>query len=348
MASNIVGVDIGSASIRAVEVSNAASNNPRAVKCGEIALPPGAVRRGEVLEANTVATALKRLWSQAGFSSKKVVLGIGNQRVLARDLSVPLMPLGQIRESLPFHVQDLLPMPVSEAVLDFYPLREVEGEGGRMISGLLIAAAKETVLTNLSATRMAGLKPIGVDLIPFALTRMISRTDRTSAPIVVIDIGESTTSFVYSVKGVPQFVRLIGMGGGDVTRAIAGRLTMDDASAEKAKRTLGLAAEHISEADRPIVEIIYELTSELVTSIRNTLTYVANTHGATNIERIVLSGNGARLAGLTRVLAEYTRIPVTVAEPFDDMPMSSKVKKTDPRALNGMAVALGLTLGVAA
>lgn len=72
-----------------------------------------------------------------------------------------------------------------------------------MISGLLIAAAKETVLTNLLATRMAGLKTIGVDLIPFALTLMIDRTDRTSAPIVVIDIGENTTIFVNSVKGVP-------------------------------------------------------------------------------------------------------------------------------------------------
>ena len=348
MASNVVGVDIGSVSIRAVEVANAASQKPRVIKCGEIALPPGAVRRGEVIEPNTVASALKRLWSQSGFTSKKVVLGIGNQRVLARDLSVPAMPLGQIRESLPFHVQDLLPMPVSEAVLDFYPLSESDGEGGRVINGLLIAAAKETVLTNLSATRMAGLKPIGVDLIPFALTRMISRTEQTSAPIVVIDIGESTTSFVYSVKGVPQFVRLIGMGGGDVTRAIAGRLSMDEASAEKAKRVLGLAAEQVSETDRLIVEIIYELTSELVTSIRNTITYIANTHGATNIDRIVLSGNGARLAGLPRALAEYTRIPVTASDPFDTIAMSAKAKKTDPKELNGMAVALGLTLGVAA
>ncbi len=348
MAGNVVGIDIGSASIRAVEVSHAASTKPRVVKCGEIALPAGAVRRGEVMEPNTVATALKRLWSQARFSSKNVVLGIGNQRVLARDLSVPAMPLNQIRESLPFHVQDILPMPASEAVLDFYPLGESHGEGGHVINGLLIAAAKETVLMNLSAARMAGLKPVGVDLIPFALTRLFSRTDQTSAPIILIDIGESTTSFVFSVAGVPQFVRLIGMGGGDVTRAIAGRLTMDEGLAEKAKRTLGLAADRVSDADRPIVEIIYELTSELLTSIRNTITYVANTHGAVSIDRIVLSGNGARLGGLPRALAEHTRIPVTMADPFDAIVMSGSAKKTDPRERNSMAVALGLTLGVAA
>lgn len=80
-------------------------------------------------------------------------------------------------------------------------------------------------------------------------------------------------------------MRLIGMGGDDVTRAIAGRLTIDDASAEKAKRPLGLAAESFSEADRPIVEIIYELTSELITSIRDTLTCVANTRACPSPSR---------------------------------------------------------------
>lgn len=346
MARNVVGLDIGGTSLRAVEVANAATAKPRIVKAAEIAIPAGAVRRGEVLEPNTVASALKRLWSQGGFSSKHVVLGIGNQRVLARDLSVPAMPLAQIKESLPFHVQDLLPMPVSEAVLDFYPLREADADGGRVVEGLLIAAAKDAVMMNVAAARVAGLRPIGVDLIPFALTRLLSPKNAGAGSVIIIDVGESTTSFVYSVGGVPQFVRLIGMGGGDITRAIAGRLKLDEASAENAKRSFGLTAQTVTEAERPIVEIIYEVASELVSNIRNTITYVTNTHGAFTFERIILSGSGSNLAGLPRALAENTRTPVAIAAPFEGFSTSRSVKKLDQRRTHGMAVALGLALGV--
>ena len=65
-----------------------------------------------MLEPHTVASALKRLWSTTGFRSRNVILGMGNQRVLVRDLSVPRMSAQRIRESLPFLVQDMLPVPV--------------------------------------------------------------------------------------------------------------------------------------------------------------------------------------------------------------------------------------------
>lgn len=348
MAKSVVGIDIGSSSIRGVEVARAGGDKPTVLRYGEISVPPGAIKKGEVIEPNTVATELKRLWSQAGFRSKSVVLGMGNQRVLARDLAVPAVPLHQVKESLTFHVQDLLPMPVSEAVLDFYPIREADGDSGRVIHGLLIAAVKETVMTNLNAVRLAGLKPQGVDLIPFALTRLMSRTEHTAGSVILIDIGESTTNFVLAVDGVPQFVRLIGMGGGDVTSAIVQRLSLDDATAENAKRSLGLATEQVPQSARPIVEVIYEATNELFTSVRNTITFVTNTHKITHVDRILLSGNGSKLTGLPRALAEYTRIPVVLADPFDAVALSPGARKSDAQNRHGLAVALGLTIGAAA
>ena len=87
MAKSIVGVDIGSTTLRAVELADAAKPRPTLLRYHEVLLPEGAVSRGEVLEPNTVADALKHLWSEGGFKSKDVVLGMGNQRVLARDLS---------------------------------------------------------------------------------------------------------------------------------------------------------------------------------------------------------------------------------------------------------------------
>src|SRR6478609_7394869 len=172
MASSIVGVDIGNGMIRAVEVADAAKPKPTILRHAELPLPEGAVSRGEVLEPNTVAGALRSLWSKGGFKTREVVLGMGNQRVLARDLTMPLMSIERVRESLPFHVQDMLPVPVADALLDFYPVSYGQSESGPVVNGLLIAAVKDAVLANVRAAELAGLTPVDVDLIPFALSRV--------------------------------------------------------------------------------------------------------------------------------------------------------------------------------
>ncbi|BDZ49062.1 hypothetical protein GCM10025867_13030 [Frondihabitans sucicola] len=233
MTKSIVGVDIGHASLRAVEVVGATSSKPTIVRYGEILLPEGSVSRGEVLEPQTVADSMKQLWSQAGFKSKQVVLGMGNQRVLARDLTVAKASKARIKESLPFQVQDMLPVPVADALLDFYPVSEGIGEHGPVVNGLLIAAVKDAVLGNVRATKLAGLHAVGVDLIPFATSRLLINRPGTPGTIALIDIGASTTSVVLVADGVPQFVRIIPSGGDDVTGDLATRLEIPRDLAEE-------------------------------------------------------------------------------------------------------------------
>lgn len=342
--SSIVGIDIGAASIRAVEVKNANRPTARIVRYGEVALPEGSVRRGEVLEIGTVATALRRLWANSGFRTKDVVLGIGGPRVLSRDLSVPAAPLAQIRESLPFHVQDLLPVPVAEAILDFYPLSESQGESGRVVNGLLVAAIKEAVSANVAAVTRAGLRPVQVDLIPFALVRALASRGRGLTAMV--SIGANTTNIVLVEGGVPQFVRIVPSGGDDITRAISTRLELSPGQSETAKRELGLVSQAVRPEHRAVAEVIFEVGGEQVNAIRNTLTYYVNSKPGAVVEQIVLSGGGSRLAGLPRALAELTGIPVVEAEPAGgaDLPRA-KGGKPSREQEDAMTTAYGLTLG---
>ena len=97
-------------------------------KFGQVALPEGAVRDGEVVDPDTVAAAIKQLWAHTKFSSKKVVIGVANQKVIVRQVDLPWMPVDELRKSLAFQVQDFVPMPVEQAVLDFHPLEELTGE----------------------------------------------------------------------------------------------------------------------------------------------------------------------------------------------------------------------------
>lgn len=349
MNKNIVGIDIGSHSVRAVEMKNPDKTKPTVLKFHEVPLPDGSVRRGEVLEVATVADALKQLWATGGFTTKNVVLGMGGPRVLSRDLSLPKAPIAQLRESLPFHVQDMLPVPVNEALLDFYPISEFESEAGMMVKGLLVAAIKDAVSANVEAVTQAGLRPAQVDLIPFALARALAPARSKPGLSAVVSIGANTTNVVIVLDGVPQFVRIIAAGGDDITRALVSRLEIAPGEAESFKRDFGLNSSGVSVEKRPAAEIVYEVAGELLTSIRNTLSYYVNTTPGSALQRVIVSGGGSQMPGLVQAIGEWSKIPVEIAEPLGgaDFSRAARVKAPDEHN-DAMTTAFGLALGASA
>ena len=355
MTQRIVGVDIGSESIRAVEVENAQGPVPVVTRFHEVPLPPGAVESGEVVQVATVASLLTQLWSAGGFRTKSVVLGVGNPRVLVRDLTVPRAGVQQIRESLAFHVQDLLTVPVADAILDFYPVSEGTEDGVPVLHGLLVAAVKETVNAAIAAVRAAGLTPLDVDLIPFALVRLQAKS-LGGATVALVDVGARTTTVVVTVRGVPQFVRIIPSGGYDLTRAIVDRVGVSADVAEQLKRRVGLLEVPSSsfgllgeiEGDAAAAAVIRDYVSDLLEGVRNTIRYFVNAHTDTKIDGVVLSGGGADLPGFRDALSEITRLPVLVTDPFAGVRLSGSARDSADDHLTAMAVALGLALGRAA
>lgn len=341
----IVGVDIGSNAVRAVEVTGYDTAKPVITRQHEVALPDTSVRRGEVLEVATVTTALRRLWSGGGFKTKDVVLGLGGPRIFARDLVVPKAPLVQIRESLPFQVQDLLPVPVSDALLDFYPIAEEAGEHGPAVRGMLVAAIKEAVDANVAAVVGAGLRPVHVDLLAFALTRALAPRRTAQGRDVIVSMGASTTDVVVVDDGVPHFVRTIPNGGDDITRTLAARLQISPEQAENAKRLIGMGGPMLRAEDRPALEVIYEVVGELLNAIRSTLSYFGTAKPEEMPRRILLSGGGALLIGLPTALSEVTGLPVVVAEPFGQVQRSKAASAAGRDQQLAYTAAFGLALG---
>ncbi len=313
MAKPVVGVDFGHGVVRGVEVLDAGTRRQRVLRSGSVPLPDDSVVSGEVRDVQGVAAALRQLWSTAGFKSRQVVLGMGNARVLARDLVVPVRPLQQIRESLQFRVADLLPMPIENAILDYYPVAYSADESGApAYSGMLIAALKDVVVANAEAARRAGLEVIGVDMIPLALIRMLAdpADPRTRA---FIDVGATTTIVSVATGGVPEFVRAVPLGGEDIVKTLMnlGQLSRDQA--EQIKRVVGLSSAGVEPRYRPVVELMVTRSSELMTSVRDTLSYFVETR-ARPISEIVLTGGGARIGGFADFVLAWTRIPVVLAE----------------------------------
>jgi type IV pilus assembly protein PilM len=344
MAASIVGLDIGHGVLRAAEVSQGGRSKPKLLRYHEVTFPADATREGEILEPDVLVRAIKQLWTAGKFKSKDVVLGVGNQRVLTRDLAVPKVPLARIKETLPFLVQDLLPIPVADAVLDFYPISEGISDTGPVIHGLLVAAAKAAVLANVKVMQQAGLNPVDVDLVPFALTRALMKGRSGSGTVALVHIGAVTSCVVVATDGVPQFVRIIPAGGDEVSIALAA-LGLDAAKVESIKGSFGLLRDSYVSESIAAAETVIKITEELLTTVRNTLTFYTNTRPTDPIGRIILSGGGSRLRGFPAALEEFTRLQVELGDPTERFAVAKGFDELRlPTAMPAMSVALGLTL----
>ncbi|HEY6566232.1 MAG TPA: type IV pilus assembly protein PilM [Actinomycetota bacterium] len=351
MAKGRIGLDIGSTAVRAVEVTG--GDSPAIVHAAQVPLPAGAVESGEVRDPEIVAEALKELWQRGGFKGRRVYMGVGNQRVVVREIALPYLPEKELRASLGFQVQEFIPMSVDEAVIDFDPLGEFEQDDRRMLRMLLVAAQRTMVDALVAAVSAAKLEPLGLDLVPFAIVRSVGSGDggmdlEDEGDEAVIDIGAHVTNIVVHASGTTRFVRILPSGGRDVTIAIARALGVDDEIAEQLKRgeevdpavlrASAAAAETSDEAtddvpdqsagpQRPdlppgsldlsrVREIAMQRAASFVDEIRSSLEfYTAQSSGST-IVRVVVTGGGSKLEGFMDLLRQRFSAQVEPGQVF--------------------------------
>jgi len=341
-----IGLDIGTSVVRAVELSFG-RGGITLERFGQVVLPDGAIRDGEVVVPEAVTYSLRQLWSATGFSHKRVVIGVANQRVIVRQLDLPWMERGELRNSLAFHVEDFLPIPAEQAVLDYFPLEEtLDDQGARGLRGLLVAAARETVLANVRCAEAAGLTVQSVDLTSFAVLRALGKQSQADVETeALIDIGARVTNIVVHSGGVPRFVRILLMGGQDVTDAVAQRLGVPLLDAERMKQQVGLpgSTQDLAEVERTVGVTAQDFVDE----IRGSLDYYSASSPGAPVERILVSGGGSRLDGLLDRLSAAIRVPVLAGDPMANL----RIGRTglDPSQLDFVrplaAVPVGLALG---
>jgi type IV pilus assembly protein PilM len=345
MAKTRIGVDVGSTAVRVAEV--AVGDVPVVVRAAQVALQPGAVEAGEVRQPEQVAEALRELWSRSGVKGKQVYLGVGNQRVVVREVSLPWLPEKELRDTLGFQVQEFIPMAADDAVLDFDPLGELDQGGRRLQRILLVAAQKGMVNSLVEAILSAKLDPQGIDLTPFAAVRAVGAGDETldletQGDEAVVDVGAHVTSICVHDRGVTRFVRILPSGGRDVTLAISRGLGLDEETAEALKR--GESVEPLPPApgegpigngaggngsgdgapetkEIPALEDVRRLAlsraGSFVDEIRSSLEFYAAQVPGARIARVRVIGGGSRLEGFLQLLQERIPVPVDRGRLFE-------------------------------
>ena len=335
-----IGLDIGSTSIRAVEATRT-KDRPVVNNFAQALLPAGAVSGGVVKDERAVTHALRHLWSSSHFATRSVILGVTHNQVVVREVEVSNLRPKEMRQALPFQVRDVLPLPVEEAILDFYPLEDPGNSD--TVHGLLIAAPKDAVIRTVRAVEKAGLKVEGVDLSIFAAMRASAHLANDSE--AVIDIGANATNIVIHTNGVPQIVRTVPRGGAEITKLLASRLGMTASEAEVLKCRVGLTVgEGLASP-----EVVDEAVRPLLNEIRTSFTYFASSHSDRRVARLALVGGAAQLPGLTQKLEDTLGVPTFLSDPLQRVNDSRRGGRHDVlgRFRSSAAVAIGLTLGAA-
>jgi type IV pilus assembly protein PilM len=320
MASRVIGLDVGSHAVRAAEMVLGRGDQATLNRFGQVALPLGAVRDGEVVDPPAVAAAIRRLWSEAGFKGREVIVGVANQRVIVRQADVPAMAEEDLRSALRFEVQELIPIPVDEAILDFQILEQFVGPDQEpMMRILLVAAQREMVRSLLAAVDGAGLSASLVDVVPFALIRALAGTDLgfggvESTSEAVVCVGGGVTTVVVHERGVPRFVRMLITGGNEITDAIASELHIDPDTAEDLKRRANPASADDLEARAG--RIVVDKLTPFVEEVRGSIDYYRAQSSDGSIARILLTGGGSLVPGLGDRLRQVLHVPVETGHPL--------------------------------
>jgi type IV pilus assembly protein PilM len=323
MARRLIGLDIGTNAVRVAELE--LSEPPRLTSFGQVALPPGAMRDGEIVDAAAVTAAIQRLWKELSLKKAPVRVGVASPRVLVRTVDLPTMSDDELAGALQFQAQDLIPIPLEDAVLDFQvleslPLPDVgDGPAPQPMSRVLLAAAHKDLIHNLTgAVRAAGLSVSGVDLVPLALVRAVGRrvSDNGGGVEAIVSVGGGVTVVVVHELGIPRFVRILGSGGRSVTDAVARDLELTTDQAEAVKRQLDTAPVDLADRAR---RAMARPISDLVEQIRGSLDYYRTQPDSIRLLKVTLTGGGALTPGLIDQLIDTVGVPVDMARPRENI-----------------------------
>jgi type IV pilus assembly protein PilM len=209
-ASDVVGLDVQPGLVAAVKAR--ASGSIRAERAAAQPLAPDTVREGEVVDSEALTEALRELFSDGGLG-RHVRVGIANQRTVMRTLELPpITDRKELAAAVRFQAQDEVPMPLSNAVLDFHPLGIFDSPAGPRQRVVLVAAQRDMVERLLAAVRAAGLTPEGIDLSAFALIRSLyDRADDENRRVLYVNV-DGLTNLAIAEGKICRFTRVIGGG----------------------------------------------------------------------------------------------------------------------------------------
>jgi len=342
-----LGVDIGTNSIKIVEVKQG-KQLPALVNYGLLQSNSHLVRNNDVIQssnlklsAEEVSRLLKLLIKKMKPSTTEVIASLPTFSIFMTVLDFPEMSSTDLEKSLTYQAREHIPLPISEVAIDWMSVGTRQDEQGfKYQQVLLISVPKELIQKYREIFKSAGLNLKSLEIESLSLARATVGNDST--PSLIVDIGSHSTNVTFSEKGQIKFNSQSDYAGASLTQALASSLNINPLRAEELKRQHGLLSsgptQELSTIMTPFLDVII---NEVKKAQYN---YESQFPGTPKIERMVLSGGGANLAGIDRHFENEFGLPVIHANPFIKFEYPREIEPL-VRELNPLfSVPLGLTL----
>ncbi|MEQ1573038.1 MAG: type IV pilus assembly protein PilM [Vicinamibacterales bacterium] len=339
----VVGLDIGSSAVKAVELKPAGKGY-RVVACGSEPVPQDAIVDGAIIDATAVSNAIRRLFAGQAFKPKEVCASLSGNAVIVKKITLPVMTEAELDESIYWEAEQYIPFDIQDVNLDYEILDPGTGPDSRgSMDVLLVAAKKDKIGDYTSVIVQAGRTPVIVDVDAFALQNALEVNYglEPGRVVVLLNAGASAIN-INIIQGTQSvFTRDISMGGNAYTEAVQKELDLTFESAEQLKKGTPVDGATYEEAQ----PILHAVTENVLLEIQKTFDFFKATAGSDQIDRIMLSGGASRVDRFREMLQERFNAPVEDFDPF-------RTVTWDPRKLSGnpaetaatAAVAVGLAL----
>ena len=341
----LVGLDIGSSAVKAVELKSAGKGY-KVTGFGSEPIPPDSIVDGAIIDAAAVSDAIRRLFETRAIKTKDVVASLSGNAVIVKKISLPVMTEAELGESIYWEAEQYIPFDIQDVNLDYQILDKGDAANGKgTMDVLLVAAKKEKIADYTGVIAQAGRNAVVVDVDAFALQNAyeINYGIDPASVIVLLNAGASATNINILHGDQSVFTRDISIGGNAYTEALQRELNLPYETADALKRGTHAEGGPTYDEARPVLRAVSE---NVMLEIQKTFDFFKATASSDKIDRIMLSGGASRAEGFTEMLSERFEAPVEPFDPFKRVAFDSRKFQVDSAAdaAPTAAVAVGLAL----
>jgi type IV pilus assembly protein PilM len=338
---SIVGLDIGSSCIKAIELKRS-KGEIMVARSGVEPLASDVVVDSMIVDSGHVASAISKIFSEHSIKTKSVATSVSGHSVIVKPIKVQPMTEGELAEGITTEAAQHIPFDIADVNLDFEILNP--DSTSSQMDVLLVAVKKDKILNYTNVLSLAGKTPSVVDIDAFALQNCYEYNYQPShdSTVALLNLGASVMN-INIVKGImPLFTRDVSVGGNQYTDSLQKELDLsfDDAEALKLGRRVGTVSE---DAKQPILQQVTEI---IVLEIQKTFDFFRATASGEHIERIYIAGGSSKVPGLVEALRQEFSLPVEILNPFQRImpPLDTSDNETLEQNPGQLAVAVGLAL----
>lgn len=244
MSHSILGLDIGSHTIKVVEMSGG-KGGLQLLNYATMMTPPAVIQQGVISDPQTLGQSIKQLLQSKGIKTKRVVSSVAGQTSLVvRIIEVPRAAPSELKEMIPYEIDRYTPFADTEPVFSWEIVERPGADPASPNVEVLFAAAQPDMIeAHVETLQIAGLQPQAIDVEPLSVSRPFINVpggpDGVGETLAIIDLGASATEISIVKDGLLHFPRIIPLGGEALTRAIAEGLGVSEHQAERLKREHG-------------------------------------------------------------------------------------------------------------